>query len=375
MLILLAACTYISAEDHAARLAELAGGLTHTGTDTGTGALALDSLSPSYGTDAGGTVVTLHGGPFDDSSEVYFGTARADVVDVTRDVLTVQSPASSVTGSVSVTLSSGGDSVQRDAAYTYYADATGFVGATGELTWYAAVGGYWGTKDEDYGRSTLRFVEAFDYEYFLYWAPELDTCVRITEGVPEYTYDPIPEAIDAGGGTLAEIADSARIDLTWSSAEQRFTAYDLERTKFADGEAYDLVLTGAPALPDFTLETALPFPAPFRVSSPNIFADNLPPITEDQHFEWDTENPGDAALLQLGLVNADDSGFEQELFCALRDVGSFTVPDGTWTRWTTGRVVNVLVGRYNSGDGLVPWNQGRIATASSYWNYGAATSR
>ncbi len=375
MLLLLSACTFISAKDHEARLLALGGADTDTNDTDTSGPLGVDSMIPDYGTDAGGTVVVVTGGPFDDTSEVYFGTGRADVVSVTATELTVRTPASATDGPVSVTVASGGESLQRDAAYTYWPDATGAVGATGELIWYTGVGGYWGEKDKDYGRSTIRFVEAFDYEYFRYWAPELDTCVRITGGTKEYTYDPVPVAIDARGGTVTQRADSTAIDLTWSSAEERYTAYDLDADQFAGGEAYDIVLSGAPGLPDMEIPDALPFPAPFLVTSPNIFADNLPQITEDQHLEWNTDNPGDAMLVQLGMLTADGSAFDQELYCALRDVGSFTVPEGAWTRWAPGRVMNILFGRYNSGDGLIPWNNGTIATAASTWNYGAATTR
>ena len=375
MLLLLPACTFISDKDHEARLAELGGVVTHTETDSDTDALAVDGFEPAYGTDAGGTEVDIAGGPFDTPSEVYFGTARADVINVSAALLTVRTPASGTAGPVTVTVASGGESVQRDGAYTYWADATGLVGATGELVWYSNVGGYWDESVEDYGRSTLRFTEGLEYNYYLYWAPALDTCTRITEGVPEYEYLPVPVAIDARGGTLTQRADTTAIDLPWNSAEQRYTAYDLDREQFADGDVYDLVLEGAPGLPDIELADVFSVPAAFQVSEPAIFSPSLPTITENQHFAWNTDDPGDAVLIQLGMLTAAGDGFEQEIFCAVRDGGSFTIQDGTWTRWTAGRYMNILIGRYNAGDGLVPWNQGSIATASSYWNYGAATTR
>ncbi len=375
MLLLLSACTFISDKDHEARLAELGGGLTHTDTDTGAGALVVEGFEPAFGTDAGGTVVEIAGGPFDSTSEVYFGTARADVIDASTTLLTVRTPASGTDGPVAVTVASGGESVQRDGAYTYWADATGLVGATGELIWYTYVGGYWAETEEDYGRSTLRFTEGLEYNYYLYWAPVLDTCFRITEGVPEYEYLPVPVAIDARGGTVTQRASATAIDLDWNSAEQRYTAYDLDRSQFADGEVYDLVLQGAPGLPDIEMTEVFSVPAAFQVSEPAIFSPSLPTIVENQHFAWNTDEPGDAVLIQLGMVNAAGDGFEQEIFCAVRDGGSFTIEDGTWTRWAAGRYMNILIGRYNAGDGLLPWNQGSIATASSFWNYGAATTR
>ncbi|MBX2796225.1 MAG: hypothetical protein KTR31_01110, partial [Myxococcales bacterium] len=69
-----------------------------------------------------------------------------------------------------------------------------------------------------------------------------------------------------------------------------------------------------------------------------------------------------------------DNDFVQELHCAVADVGSFSLPGELWTEWVPGRTVQVLFGRYNGGNGLLPWNRGRIAVASQVWYYGAAIS-
>lgn len=384
MLLLLCACFLISADDHTARLAEFGQNTTDdtgtapaddTGTPTSSEELTITGVSPPFGTDAGGTTVIVTGGPFDSSTEVYFGTARADVEDVTRGAVTVTTPASGTVGLVDVTASGLAGSDQEDGAFTYWPDATGFVGATGELFWTEYAGGYWAATEQPYGRSTLRFVEPFDYQFYRYWAPELDTCVQYNDGVPEYVYDPDFEAYNAQSGTAIQRSPSATLELAWNAAEERFTYYDIPEAEMALGETYDLELTGTPGLPEVILPEVFPLPAPFHVSEPAIFGNNLPNITEDQHFAWTTDETGDAIVFQMGMYNNTGTGFQQEVHCAVRDVGSFTVPDGAWTEWTTGREVHILFGRYKSGNGLLPWNQGRIATASQLWYYGAGTAR
>jgi hypothetical protein len=388
MILLLGACTYISAQEHAARLADLAGesdadtdadGDTDADSDADTdvepGDLHVTGVDPPYGTDAGGTDVVVTGGPFDDATDVWFGDVQGTVESVSATSLTVVTPRSTVDGAVVVTVSGGGDSVDLANGFTYWADATGQAAATGELIWYFLAGGYWSETQEEYGRSTLRFTEPFEYQYYWYWAPTLDTCVTITEGVSDYSYDPTFVPYDARGGTALQQATTATITLPWNAAEERFTKYDLTVAEFDPGETYDLTLEGTPGLPEIALDDVFPVPARFQVTEPAIFGASMPNVTEDQHFAWSTDETGDAVLLQLGMLTEDGGDFEQEVFCALRDVGSFTIPDGAWTRWRPGRRVDVLVGRYNSGHGLVPWNQGNIATASTVWFYGAGNTR
>jgi hypothetical protein len=59
----------------------------------------------------------------------------------------------------------------------------------------------------------------------------------------------------------------------------------------------------------------------------------------------------------------------------MSDVGSFTLDETQWTSWAPNRQVHILIGRYNSGVGLLPWNRGRIATASQIWYYGVGRSQ
>jgi len=373
LLLALAGCPYISEKEHAARLAEFGGGTTDSRPD----APVLESVWPPYGTDAGGTELTLTGQGFVEPLEVYVGTGRATVRSVEPGTVVVESPAASSEGAVTINLATDAGSTQLVDAYTYWPDATGLASASGELVWFDVVGDYWGEGGPaDYGRATLRFTQGWDFRFYYYWAPALDTCTRITNGVKEYEYVPVYDNIDPRGGTATLRADSTAVDLPYNSTEGRFLAYDMPAEQYAGGESYDLELKDTPGLPEILIPDAFTAPAPFVLDEPVLDVPEPLPMTADQHFGWNTDaETGDAVIIQVGMLTAAGDAFEEELYCVSRDVGSFTLPEEMWTRWARDRYVNVLVGRYRTGNELVPWNDGRMEVAAQYWWYGAAVSR
>ncbi|MEQ1506206.1 MAG: IPT/TIG domain-containing protein [Myxococcota bacterium] len=372
------ACLLIPEDEHAARVDEVAPsdtGTTPSTPETPTDPPTLAAVAPPFGTDAGGTVVTLTGTGFGGTPEVRFGEVLGIVQSVTADTLVVETPASTVRGDVDVTVTTTGGEAVRPASFTYWKDATGKVGATGELVWFYVVGDYWGGASDDYGRSVVRFTEGFDYQFYQNWAPALDACTHIDHGVPDWEFDPEYTAIDALDGQMVQTSPSASIVLDWNPAELRFTNYDLAPEQVVPGETYDLSLQGTLGVPAIDLPGVFRVPAQFRLTSPEIDGAVQPDVTIDQHFEWTTEEDGDAILLQLGMLSADGSEFEEEVYCALADVGSFWLTPDLFDNWTANRQLHILIGRYHSGEGLLPWNQGRIAVASQVWYYGIGRTR
>jgi hypothetical protein len=56
--------------------------------------------------------------------------------------------------------------------------------------------------------------------------------------------------------------------------------------------------------------------------------------------------------------------------CAVRDDGSFTVPSSAWSSWTTGRYVDIVVGRARMPSGTIPVNNADSGVAGVYWVWG-----
>ncbi|MEZ4240784.1 MAG: hypothetical protein R3F59_32445 [Myxococcota bacterium] len=182
------------------------------------------------------------------------------------------------------------------------------------------------------------------------------------------------ESIDALGGDARFTSPTATTALTWNAADVRYNNYDLRPPEFVPGETYDIDVVNAPGIPELHLADALSVPNHFSVTDPRIAGTTYPDIAADHHFQWSTEEEGDAVLLQVGLVNDDGTAFAEELHCAVRDTGSFWLPADQWVDWIPGRHVHVLIGRYTTARGLLPWNRGRIEVASQLWYYGVGNS-
>ena len=77
---------------------------TDTDTDVPGGDIEIDSIEPDYGSNGGGTIVELRGGPFNQSTEVKFGNATASVVQVNQNTIRVETAVSSQEGTVDVSV-------------------------------------------------------------------------------------------------------------------------------------------------------------------------------------------------------------------------------------------------------------------------------
>ncbi len=84
------------------------------------------AIEPPYGTDAGGSAVTITGQSMDAVTAVWFGDAEATLGAATDSELSVVTPAAS-TGTVDVTLEAPFTQVVLPEAFTYWPDNTGMV--------------------------------------------------------------------------------------------------------------------------------------------------------------------------------------------------------------------------------------------------------
>jgi hypothetical protein len=126
-------------------------------------------------------------------------------------------------------------------------------------------------------------------------------------------FDPAFTSINALGGIVTEQSASSTIELEWNQAEFRYVNADLDADQVTPGETYDLSIRGAGGLPDIDLEDVFPVPDHWELITPAI-ATSMPDVTADQHFEWTTEEDGDAVIMQVGLQTADGLAFDEELF-------------------------------------------------------------
>lgn len=344
---------------------------THTGNDTDTDtddpgdeAVAVESVTPDYGTTAGGIEVTIRGGPFDSATRVSFGGTLGTVVSTSNNQVTVRTPATSTEGEVDVVVTTQGGSGTLTSGFMYFEDGTGKAGVLGSLAWYDQVGTYWDGTPQDFGSAWFLFTAPTDVKYWELYASSLDTCAS------EYIWNGDLYYYDTGLSRVnLQLATGATLEFTWDATEVAFVVDDLPNNRYTQGQSYDLPSIAPTDMPSFSVSDIVQAPSSFSVSSPNLAGSTPPTLSKSLSLSW--SGSGGDAMVALLMLHDASGAIAETVTCAMRDDGSFSVPGSTWTRWASNRQLDVLVGRVKAGTGTVPFNNADSEFAGVYWVYGA----
>jgi hypothetical protein len=338
--------------------------------DTNLDPLAITDVSPPYGSNAGGYTVVISGGPFDDSARVTFAgprdTVEGTVEDAQEDALTVTVPASSDTSDVDVIVVTDTREGELTDGFIYWPDATDQYGLTGALEWFDMVGNYWGGAEADFGDAWLVFLTPTPKRYAELWAASAqDQCESDYVGTSGVS----AEAIGAAdltlrpptSGTIVLDQDATTTYLYWNDT---FAA-----GRYVQGGAYALDPIDSPDYPAIEITNILEAPNSFSVTAPNISGSSAPTISRTQSITW-SGSGGDFMVMQFRLWNSAGTDFQEIVTCWARDDGNFSLQN-VWTSWTSGRQVDVLVGRAIEGTGTLPHTNAKSGMVGIYWVYGA----
>jgi hypothetical protein len=340
---------------------------TDTDTDADADLIEVTSVSPTYGTTAGGTSVTIRGGPFDSSASVRFGGVSATVESVNRNELRVRSPAQTNEGLVDVSIVTDTGSGALTSGFTYWQDGSGLAGMIGEFGWYDYVGGYW-SSGADSGSGWFLPVVPFAFDHWELYAPSLDQCAL------DYSYGGSFSYYDLGVSSWnLMLPSSGSIPFTWDPAVQWFYNDTFSNTKYIQNGSYSLPAVSAVDMPELEVPDAVYAPSSFTVTSPSINSTAPPTFTRGNITLGWSGATGDFMLAILQV--ASGTTVKETVSCALRDDGSFTVPGSTFSRWATGDTLYVLVGRARYASGTVTFNNADSRIAGVYWVVGAGTLR
>jgi hypothetical protein len=263
---------------------------------------------------------------------------------------------------VSVTTDGGAGTLTS--GFTYYEDGTGKLGIIGSMEWIHYVGSYWGGTPSDDGSASFFLAPPTDIEYWELYSRTLDSCGSEYVGPDLYYYEP---ALSSASLTLPT---GGTLRMPWDTTNGTFAATAVSSAQYVQGGSYDLDPMTPDGYPLFDVPDVLTLPSSFSVSVPNIGGGTPPNLTRSGfNLAWNGSG-GDAMVAILALRNADQTDWDETLTCAMRDDGAFTVPSATWTRWTSGRYVDILVGRMTMPSGVVPYNNADSGFAGIYWNYG-----
>jgi hypothetical protein len=339
---------------------------TDPDTDTDADLLRVSSVSPAYGTTAGGAEVVITGGPFDNTAAIRFGTAVATRISVSSNEIVVTTPRQSAEGQVDVSVETSSGSGTLTSGFTYYEDGTGKVGIVGSMDWFHTVGTYWSSTPTDTGSALFFLSVPATLQYWELFAPTLDSCRS------EYSYSgSISYYEPALANAALSIPTGGTLTLPWDAAQGAFYDPVINSAQFVQGGTYDLQSMTPDGFPTFAVPDVLTVPSSFTVTGPNIAGSTPPNITRSAfNISW-TGSGGDAIVLYLG--KRDSTGatpWDELVTCAVRDDGSFTVPSSTFSSWTTGRYVDIVVGRMKLPTGTIPYNNADSGFAGIYWVWG-----
>ncbi len=357
-------CYYISDDELAAAIQE------H---NVAAGPVSVASVEPAWGLTTGGEELVIRGKGFSEDVEVSFGGAVAEVTRASTDTLYVTAPAHEGEGEVDVAVSRGDIVGHLDGGYTYWADGEGLIGLVGSIWYFQKRGGYWSASEQDEANVQFRAispVEEFDYSKS--WAASLDTCEA--NPVSPYTVAPydLGALTDNAGAVLTSGAET--IHAAWDKSYSGWSNLDVPVDQFYTTQTWVLQPIEVPNGPTFETNRALVSPASWEVTSPRIDGASMATASLDGlKLSW-TNPGGTTVLLQLGLIASGGTGFESEVFCALNDDGSFTLPPSATAGWPANREVHILVGRYVHPAGTIPFSGATADGLFVDWRYGAFRS-
>lgn len=339
---------------------------TDPDTDPQTVDLDLSEIAPDWGSNAGGTEISIRGGPFDSSARVWFGAKEATVTSSTKNRLVVTLPKSTETGAVDVKVTTDTGEGIGTSGFYYWADGTGQYAAFGQLGWYHMVGTYWSSTPADFGYASVFFTDAVDTPpWRLSYSGSKDSCKS------DYTYS-------GDVGVYEFDADSIKLELptgaTMSLPKDPDATYafgtELAASQFKQNGTYGLEEIVASDFPPITNPELIVTPTSFSVSQPAIAGSTPPTLSKAISFQWQTSGAGDYVLILLNRYNASFV-MQETVTCVANDDGAFNVPSSVWAGWSSGGQLDVLVGRAREASGTFEHNNATSGVLGVYWVYGA----
>ncbi|MEC7240490.1 MAG: IPT/TIG domain-containing protein [Myxococcota bacterium] len=323
---------------------------TDTDTDPQTGTIAIDSIEPNYGSNGGGTIVEIRGGPFNQSTEVKLGNAATTVLQVNQNLMRVETPVSSQEGTVDVSITNENASGSVKNGFTYWPDATGLGGAYGEIRWIRWLGDYWnGGPPESTGYAWWTLVDPTS-EHFYHWAyaPADDTCSR------DYFYQGTISNFNLGLSSTSLSVNNRTITLSDTSGQQIFDAELISGDFVANGN-YSLDEIFPTTFPSFSVPGLATPPGNFVVSNPYLDGTMPPTVGRSFAITWS----GATADRMVIIIERLDINYNvvETISCVAINDGSFQIPSSAFSGWESNGIVMILVGALNEGGGgTFPFN-------------------
>lgn len=343
-------------------------GDSDTDSDTDTD-MSIDSVTPNWGTTAGGTTVVLNGTFTSAAGDVLFGSNKGTVQNWGTSSISVNTPSQSAEGVYDIVVTSGSNEVVATEAFTALQDATGVASVMGTVNWFDYNENVY-EPGQDTGNASMFMNVPLDIHWWELYAASEDTCSDnfvSSKGLSVYSDFDVSQV---------QLQQSSRtITMNWQEANLRWYG-EFTSASLGQGSSYDLQEVTSPVYPAFSITDAARGPKAFTVTSPSAVTGSFQTLTRTNlNFSWSASG-ADAILINIVVTPTGDfADARHDVTCWAKNDGSFTVPPSLFSNWGSGSIAYILVGAAKEGAGTNPVDNGDARIAGIYWRVSAAETR
>ena len=311
---------------------------------SGDGNFVISNITPQFGSTAGGTEVTISGGPFDTSATVDFAGYPALVTNNNGIALTVQTPSFPGEGTSDITVNTSDGSQTAFSAFQFFSDGAGQTGAIGSLYYITSTGDYWGPTTVELSGANMTFVMPTQFEWWEFNSTGMDICTGSS-----YQYPGTFTVYDFGQSNISLSGNAGTMNLQWDSSTNLFVTENIT-SSLSNNTTYSLnSMSGNMA--GFSVSNIMRSSQSSIVYSPAISGTTVPSISQYQSFSW---SPSGADWIHIRLARLDPItlNYTEEVNCIVLDDGSFNIDGSQWGSWPTttydssGNLVGVQIDVY-----------------------------
>jgi len=343
----------------------------------------LTQMHPRNGNEAGGTPVTLSGGIFDTSTEVFFNQQPAAIDSLTDTALSITTGPATSPGTVDIIATNSGGETQVKNAFTFWSDRTGKSGIFGAYIHQQYLGSYWTSKPSNTLNGAMWFIDTTSdpsrdqmTTYLMHDAISgLDQCTTTplsNDPIRPTTYGILPIRDTDYPEVVLSPSTSTDPDLPLFLYEDGLYASQLEEeTNYPFNRRYDLVAEATTDWPELDISNVVTTPAELELDSPLLDSFNKAAIDRmNFHIRW-SGLAGD--YVEISVVQRYGSTVLTTLFCAAVDDGDFTIDPDHWKTWAASQELMITVCRAKQGEGIFPTNGGRSSLTGMHCVTGLGT--
>jgi len=365
-------------------------------TDTDTGTLIpslVTSMSPLYGSTAGGESITIMGGPFTSDASVLFGGNPGIVTSNNGSMIRVNTPAAVVEGPVEVRVDMDDGYGLPSDPYLYFQDGLGKTSTIGVISRVEYIGQYWngGVLPDQTASMWTAFTTPLDVHFWQLSTPALDTCARngvdsdgnginddvngdgVVNSSDYYEFSGNLTVIDVGADSVTMNGTSS-ITLPRGSTDQSSISYYLyespgilDPSSVPENAFYDLNVTTGP-LNGMTVAQYARASRRIAPLSPSLNTSTLQAVSSTQTFSW---SQSQADWIEIRMFQVNTSNFiVSDVICNVEDDGNFAFQNIHQT-WTPGEAIYVQFTRVYESNITMPHNDGVSRVIGSYTIFGA----